>query len=269
MNTMQGFVLVAKPAGISSTQCVSRVKRLVGRTVKVGHAGTLDTFATGLMIIGISRSATRLMDTFLTLDKHYRATGKLGELTDTFDPTGVVLKLEPSLRLSGSSDSASYGGQATLITHEHIRNALASFGATYEQIPPIFSALKYQGERISTLARKGLSMEELAAVAVDKKRTVQLYNISLYTHNAPFFTIDAHVSHGTYIRSLVHDIGVRLGSCATTYVLERMQIGPFKLAHAVTLSDLIAGGSVLPHLISVAEMEELVRRYKSSLSTTC
>lgn len=242
MDTMQGFVLLAKPAGISSTVCVARVKRLVGRTIKVGHSGTLDTFATGLMIIGISRTATRLMDRFLTLDKKYRAVGKLGERTDTFDPTGTIIRVE----------------NPPLISQHQLNHALTSFGSCYEQIPPIFSALKYQGKRISTLARKGYTPEQLDSIAAEKKRLIHIHDLSLYAYNAPFFTIDAHVSHGTYIRSLVDDIGIRLGSCATTYALERTQIGPFKLEQAISLADLVASKNVQPHLIAVAEMEKRI-----------
>lgn len=238
MNSVQGFLLVAKPAGMSSTYCVGAIKRLVGCGIKVGHAGTLDTFASGLMIIAISRTATRLMSSLLTLDKKYRATGKLGELTDTGDPTGTIIA-----KLSAPS-----------ITHEEIDAVLASFARGYEQTPPIFSALKYEGKRISTLARKGCCPEQLQTIATSKKRFIKLYNLSLDAYNFPFFTIDAHVSHGTYIRSLVYDIGNRLGTCATTYGLERTQIGPFKLENAALLSDLVDSGNVQSYLISVEQM---------------
>lgn len=248
MNTIQGFVLVAKPAGINSTVCVSKVKRLVDCQIKVGHAGTLDSSATGLMIIAISRNATKLMDSFITLDKKYKATGKLGELTETFDTTGTLISSQ----------------EPPLITPAQISDALTSFGSSYEQIPPIFSALKHQGERISTLARHPeRSAQVLNAIVAYKKRTVNLYDLALESYEAPFFSIHAHVSHGTYIRSLINDIGNRLGSCATTYTLERTQIGPFSLDNAVGLLDLAEGGNVIPYLIPVAEMEDRMKNYKS------
>jgi tRNA pseudouridine55 synthase len=243
-----GFLLINKPVDMTSFSCIKHLKRVIREKVKIGHAGTLDPFATGLLIVALGREATRLISRIMVMEKTYIATGKCGELTDTLDYTGTVIETTENIP-----------------SEQEIRNAMASFGSSYEQIPPIYSALQYEGERLYSLARKNsMPVEELQKIAESKKRVVQLYDVQLLSYEPPYFTIQARVSHGTYIRTLVNDIAVRAcpssfdeltsfakgfgahgrmsggeqsraGSCATTYQLARMAIGPFNLDQATDL----------------------------------
>lgn len=221
-----GFLLINKPTGISSYGCIGHIKRILRQAshpkVKIGHAGTLDPFASGLLVVAIGREATRLVSSVMVMEKTYVATGKCGELTDTLDLTGTVVETS-----------------SVIPSEQEIRTALASFGSSYEQIPPLYSALKHQGDPLYALVRKGqMDVEDLQEIAKTKKRTVQFYQLSLDSYESPFFTIQTRVSHGTYIRTLINDIAVRAGSCATTYALARTAIGSFNLDQAATLNDL-------------------------------
>jgi tRNA pseudouridine55 synthase len=249
MNTMDttiktGFLLINKPAGISSYGCIGRIKYLLRQKAahsdsldlnggphakstrawgqKVGHAGTLDPFASGLLIVAIGRQATRLLSQCMVMDKVYKATGKCGELTDTLDCTGQIVATADKIP-----------------SEQELRNALDSLGSEYEQIPPLYSALKYQGKPMYLLARKKMMDEEqLQEIADTKKRIIKLYDKQFLSYQSPFFIIQVRVSHGTYIRTLINDIAVRAGSCATTYELTRIAIGTFNLDQAIDLSVL-------------------------------
>lgn len=237
-----GFLLISKPKDRTSFSVVKQIRRLVGKKVRVGHTGTLDPFATGLLIIAIDRTATKHCDAFLTLDKVYRATGKLGELTDTLDLTGDIIKTAPSD-----------------IPKNQLSKALEMLGSSYLQTAPIYAALKYKGVPLYTLARKKkLSPEELDAIVKTKQRMVSLYSLKLLDISPPFFTIEAHVSHGTYIRSLINDIAKKADTIATTYELERTHIGPFSLEQAHTLEELETKEAILDKLIPVHKMLEIV-----------
>ena len=217
-----GFLLINKPAGISSYGCIGYLKRILRQKIKIGHAGTLDPFATGLLVVALGREATRLISQIMVMEKTYVATGKCGELTDTLDYTGTVVTT-----------------CAHIPSEQEIRASLASFGSSYTQIPPLYSALKHQGERLYALARNNsMSEQELQEIAASKSRTVQLYDLQLVSYESPQFTIKARVSHGTYIRTLVNDIAVRAGSCATTYQLARTAIGSFDLSQATDLETI-------------------------------
>src|SRR5579872_1909126 len=136
ISVKSGFLLINKPCGISSYGCINHIKRIIKQKIKIGHAGTLDPFASGLLIVALGREATRQIDHFMTMEKTYVATGKCGELTDTLDLTGTVVSTT-----------------AVIPTEEEIKTALASFGSSYEQIPPLYSALKYQGNPLYALVR--------------------------------------------------------------------------------------------------------------------
>ena len=173
-----------------------------------------------MLVVALGREATRLISHIMVMEKTYVATGKCGELTDTLDLTGTVVATS-----------------AFIPSEEEIRTSLVSFGSSYEQIPPLYSALKHEGARLYSLARQNtMSAAQLQEIAESKRRTVQLYNIQLLSYEAPYFTIQARVSHGTYIRTLINDIAIRAGSCATTYTLSRTTIGPFDLAQATDLA---------------------------------
>jgi tRNA pseudouridine55 synthase len=259
-----GFLLIHKPAGISSFYCVKRIKKLLGdKKLKIGHGGTLDPFATGLLIVGVGRSATRHLDLLLKVDKKYKARAKLGELRDTLDLTGEIIAGVGGEREAGHEqeilpESVPALGQSQepvsrkLISQESLVHSYQALGAGYTQTPPIYSACKFSGVRLYALAREGRrSEQELAELADSKKRFITLHSVELLDFSYPYFTIQAHVSHGTYIRSLMDDIARGAGSCATTYELERTQVGPFKLADAVAFDLLDSPEAVLEHLMPV------------------
>jgi len=214
-----GFLLINKPTGITSFGCIGYLKRILKQKIKIGHAGTLDPFASGLLIVAIGREATRLIDTCMKMEKTYVATGKCGELTDTLDLTGTVIETTDSIP-----------------SQEALRHAVASFGDSYEQIPPLYSALQHQGQRLYLLARQKLmDVELLQEVAKTKSRRVHFYDFQLLSYESPFFTIQARVSPGTYIRTLVNDVALRAASYATTYTLARTAIGHYNLEQATDL----------------------------------
>ncbi len=234
-----GFILVNKPKDITSYGCVAYIKRVLDKRLKIGHAGTLDPYATGLLIIALNREATRHMNAFLTLDKRYRAEAKLGELTETYDCETVVMQTCP----------------VEHITEQVLRQTIASFGTQYEQTPPFYSALMHEGKRLYELAREGkIPQDALERIVEKKRKMVKLYEMNIVSIDLPFFTIDARVSHGTYIRSLMQDIAVCAGSCATTYALERTEVGPFTLEQAVPLDDIKTAEDVAKHTVSVDDM---------------
>ncbi len=226
---------------------VKHIRQLMGKRIRVGHTGTLDPFATGLLIIAIDRTATKHIKHLLSLDKTYRASGKLGELTDSFDTEGTVLSRQEIDHLS----------------HKDLQNAITSLGSSYNQKAPIYSALKYNGNRLCDLARsKQLTSEQLEAIAELKQREVILYNLELLELSLPFFTVKAHVSSGTYLRSLVNDIAKKAGTVATTYELERTAIGPFTLEHAYKLEQITSVDDIAQHCIPIIKVLEQLERYK-------
>jgi len=242
--TFNGFLLIDKPTGITSAYTLDKLKKVLGFKTKVGHAGTLDMFATGLLIVGIGRPATRLLSQAMQMDKTYVATAKLGQITNTLDIMGTVL---------AENDVSN-------ITQKDIEDAIASLGTEYEQIPPIYSALKVGGKNLSYHAqKKELSEEELASIAELKKRLVHIYSCKLITYKPPFFTIEAHVSHGTYIRSFMNDIAQKLnGVGATTHALRRTTIGPFSVEQALPLAEYSSFDVIRQKLISIAEFSNRV-----------
>jgi len=247
-NTLTGFLLINKPKGITSFACIARIKKIIGQKIKIGHAGTLDPMATGLLIVGIGREATRHLSQIMKLDKVYTATGKLGELTPTLDYESAVVQ---------TCD--------TCITKQELVHAINQLGSAYIQIPPVYSALKHEGQALHQLARHNLLPQEvLHTIAATKSRMVQLYAVELGDVHDNMFTIRAHVSHGTYIRSLVNDIAQRAGSYAATTTLERSVIGPFNIAGAVDIHTIATLDSIGEHLITV---EALVDTIKSYLNT--
>ena len=132
----EGFLFINKSKGISSFGCIKQIKKIIGKKIKIGHAGTLDPFATGLLIIGIGRGATKYLNFFTKSDKEYIATGKLGILTDT----RTIIQED----------------QVSTISEQDLLNAIKALGKEYQQTPPKFSALKYEGKPLYKLARKGI-----------------------------------------------------------------------------------------------------------------
>jgi tRNA pseudouridine55 synthase len=219
----EGFLLINKPAGITSHDVVDRVRRITGIR-KVGHAGTLDPFATGLLIIGIGRSATREMQTLQGLDKTYEAIFVLGAHSDTDDKEGVI-ENKPC-----SED----------ITDSLIEEKLESFLGQIEQIPPMYAAIKVKGKKLYELAREGKTIER-------KPRTITIHEIKrlgTVTQENGLFRVSVFIncSTGTYIRSIARDLGELLGGGGYVESLNRTTIGPFSLSNAHTLEEVAKKG---------------------------
>ena len=211
--SIDGILLVDKPEGISSARVVSIIKRRLN-VKKVGHTGTLDPFATGLLPIAVGK-ATRLSRFYLGGNKAYEATVKLGEKTDTYDKTGeVVATAEP-----GCVDS---------LTPELIRAAVAEFQGDQEQVAPAFSALKHNGVPLYKLARQG-------KIVTKPPRQIHISDICVTRVELPEVDISVSCSGGTYIRSLAYDLGENLSCGAHLSALRRTSSGIFDISRAVTL----------------------------------
>jgi len=211
-----GLLLADKPRGITSHDVVARARRLLGIR-KVGHAGTLDPMATGLLLLGVG-SATRLLSYLVGLDKEYTATITLGATTDTDDAEGETV---------ATSDASG-------VTDAEIADGIHALTGPIQQVPSSFSAIKVDGRRAYELARAGEAVE-LAA------RPVTIHAFELLGMRREGATVDLDVrvecSSGTYIRSLARDLGAALGVGGHLTVLRRTRVGPFAVADAVTLPD--------------------------------
>lgn len=216
-----GILVVNKPKDISSAGVVNRLKRLL-KVKKIGHTGTLDPFATGVLPIAVGQ-ATRISKYFLKGVKGYYAQVTLGIETDTRDCTGTV------------THTAAPGILATLDS-DQIKDVVIGFLGPQEQIPPAYSALKHKGQPLYKLARQGQMIEkpprpiEIMAIAME--------NYRMDTNGRPVFDMPVTCSGGTYIRSLAHDIGIMLGCGAHLSALLRTRAGQFKIEHAVDLDRL-------------------------------
>ena len=223
-------MLVNKPSGITSFASLGTIKRTVDP--KVGHAGTLDKFAQGLMIV-LTGSMTKLNVLFSTMDKRYRATICFGEETDTLDPEGDVIATGP------------------VPSFEVIIDAINKyFFGEIQQKPPQYSALHIHGKRASVLAREGRIIEM-------DSRPISVYSFEPITFDGKFLVADIHVSKGTYIRSLARDLALACNSRGYLVSLERTQIGPFLLEEASSAQD---QESVLA---SVVKTDALIKRVSS------
>lgn len=213
-----GILLIDKPAGMTSFGVVARVRRILseraGHKIKVGHTGTLDPFATGLMILTIG-SECRHAAEYSKKDKVYETTFELGSESSTGDPEGTITKLENDSRPRLSD----------------IRVVLARFTGEINQTPPVFSAVKIAGRRAYRLAREG-------QMPVMPSRRITIHNLDLVSYDYPFLQLKAHVSSGTYIRSLAVDIGRALATGAYCVKLRRTKIGEFSVEQAISLEDL-------------------------------
>lgn len=221
--SQSGFLLVNKPAGPTSFGTVATIKRLLPRGTKVGHTGTLDDFASGLLIICIGRQATRQSSSLMNAEKEYVVKAKLGELRDSLDWTGKITQTMPFEH----------------VTEKELIAAMRSLQPSYLQIPPVYSALKHNGSPLYKLARYNhMEFEALEKIVQDKGREVQIKEIELVEFKPPFFTIRAVVSKGTYVRSLANDIAQRVNCVATTYELERTRIHDFSLNKAIHQAEI-------------------------------
>lgn len=219
MLTPSGILLIDKPAGLSSFGVVARVRRILsqaaGKKIKVGHTGTLDPFATGLMIIVVGEYCKRAGE-FSKLDKRYEATLRLGAISSTGDPEGDI---------TPASDKQP--------TREEIIAALRPFRGTIQQTPPMYSAIKIGGQRAYRLAREGKTVEMPV-------RTVTVHELELVEYRYPEVRITCHVSSGTYVRTLAEDIGKALGTGAYATELRRTTVGLWDIAQAIAIDDVTA-----------------------------
>ena len=229
-----GIINVFKPPGMTSHDVVGRIRRIYG-TRKAGHSGTLDPDAAGVLPVFIG-NATRLLEYAVTDRKHYRAEGKLGIRTDTGDTSGNVLEQKPVPDISAEAFDA----------------CLSGFCGTIMQVPPMYSALKVKGKKLYEYARQGIEIERAA-------RPVDIFSLKLVSFDWPRFTLDVDCSKGTYIRTLLEDIGASLGTCACMEKLVRTRVGKFYAEDSHTLEE-IADNPVsvlLPLETAIAEMTKL------------
>ncbi|SFA89578.1 tRNA pseudouridine(55) synthase TruB [Clostridium frigidicarnis] len=231
---MNGIINVYKPEGITSFDVVRVIKK-VANTSKVGHTGTLDPLAKGVLPICIGKG-TKLVDYIMEGNKVYKAQLKLGEITDTYDREGKIL------------ESKSYSN----LTEKKIIEVMSSFKKQYDQIPPMYSALKVNGQRLYDLARKGIEVER-------KGRPVTIYEMEILNIDIPFVNFRVKCSKGTYIRSICYDIGEELGCGAYMTKLEREASGTFNIENSIKLENLTCD-NFSENLIS---MEDALKSYDS------
>ncbi len=227
---MDGILVVDKPSGISSFGVVRQVKRWL-KIKKVGHTGTLDPFASGVLPLAINEG-TKTVPFLMEEQKEYKAVLKLGVETDTYDRTG---------RVTATIDLDSFR-----LDEENIKRVMRGFIGRMEQIPPMFSAVKHRGRPLYKLARRGIVVKR-------KPRVVEITDIGLTRICLPLVTFTVACSRGTYIRTLAHDIGRELKCGAHLYELHRTRSGPFGLEDAIPFRDVkslaeggMIEGSILP-----------------------
>ncbi len=213
----EGILNLDKPQGQTSHDVVERVRALTGIR-RVGHAGTLDPLATGVLLLCVGRTATRIAEFLMAEPKTYRADARFGITTDTFDAEGEVVSESPVVTTLGHVD------------RDQIEKALGQFRGSIEQTPPMYSAVKHKGKPLYRLARRGVVVER-------DPRRVEMYSLDLVAWNPPTCTLQMTCSAGTYVRVLVHDLGQRLGCGAHVTGLTRLASGRFRLEHAVTLNE--------------------------------
>lgn len=209
---IHGVFLLDKPQGVSSNDIMQKVKRLF-QANKAGHTGALDPLATGMLPICLGE-ATKFSQFLLDADKRYRVTAKLGERTDTSDAEGQVIQTRP-----------------VNVETADILAALEAFRGDLLQVPTMFSALKHQGKPLYEYARAGITVEREA-------RPITIFELTFVDYQAPFLTLDVHCSKGTYIRTLVDDLGEALGCGANVTVLRRLAVADYPVEQMMSFDKL-------------------------------
>lgn len=229
---MNGFLNIDKPQGLTSRSVVDHVNRSLreqgitrGTLPKVGHAGTLDPLATGVLVVCVG-AATRLIELVQSRSKTYRGSFLLGKRSNTEDVSGQIV----------DGDVV----RASTITRAELDASLAEFRGRIKQVPPAFSAVKVAGRRAYELARRGTAVELEA-------KTIEIHRLDVVRFDPPELTLDFECGSGTYIRSLGRDLGERLGCGAVMSALVRTRVGPFELSQSVSVSHLTAE-SLVKHL---------------------
>ncbi len=230
---MTGFVFVKKPEGITSFVAVAKLRRIFGEK-KTGHTGTLDPMATGVLTAALG-GATKFIELLESHDKKYRASFVLGKTTDTLDITGSVT----------SENEVN-------VTETDVKNALELFKGKIKQLPPMYSAVKKDGVRLYDLARKGIEVER-------EEREVTVYSLDFVSFNKESgeYVIDVHCSSGTYIRSLISDLGEKLGCGAVMTALDRTSANAVELENCFSfeqLEEMKENGTLEKALVPVDKM---------------
>jgi tRNA pseudouridine55 synthase len=240
MKQPSGFLVLDKPSGPTSFGMVGKVRRALG-VKKVGHLGTLDPLATGVLVLAVGQG-TKLIEYFMKLDKVYEVELEFGKVSDTYDSEGEI-EVVPNAILPEQSD---------------VEAALTQFVGQIQQVPPAFSAIKVKGKRAYALARAGQAVEL-------KARPVVIHSIKWRGFSGSRLSLEVHCGSGTYIRSLVHDLGQVLGCGAIMTDLRRTRVGEFSLSQAVDLDSIESGMIALetvvadwPHyILSESELKRL------------
>ncbi len=219
---MKGIVIMDKPLSVTSFKALGIIKKAFG-TKRVGHTGTLDPDATGVLPILVG-NATRAAELIVSTDKEYVTKIKLGVKTDTLDLSGTILE-----------------EREVHVTEEDIKSTVASFVGDIEQIPPMYSAISVNGQRLHTLARQGIEVERAP-------RKITVHEIEILDISLPYITLRVSCSKGTYIRTLAEDIGNALGTLGAVATLRRTKTGVFSLSDAHTPEEITENpaGCILP-----------------------
>ncbi len=210
---MEGVIFIDKPKGMTSFDVVKKTRQRL-RIRKVGHCGTLDPLATGLLVVLLGKS-TKLFNAFSAFDKAYEATMELGVRTTTGDCQGDIIERR---KVEG-------------IRQEDVERVFEEFKGTTSQLPPMFSALKYKGRKLYEFARRGIEVPR-------KERLVTIEALSLTRFHLPYVDFYLRCSKGTYVRSLAQDVGERLGCGACIVEIRRVGIGPITISEAISLDQL-------------------------------
>lgn len=234
---IHGVFLLDKPQGVSSNDIMQKVKRLF-QANKAGHTGALDPLATGMLPICLGE-ATKFSQFLLDADKRYLVTAKLGERTDTSDAEGQVVQTRD-----------------VNVKTEDILTALSHFRGDLMQVPTMFSALKHNGKPLYEYARQGITVEREA-------RPIRIFELNFITYEAPFLTLEVHCSKGTYIRTLVDDLGEHLGCGAHVTMLRRTAVSDYPTAQMMSWENL----QQFAEKQDMAELERLLLPMDTAVST--
>ncbi len=207
-----GILVIDKPSGVTSHDIVDVIRKKL-KIKKVGHSGTLDPVATGVLVLLVGR-ATKLFSKFVHFDKEYEATLRLGVVTSTGDSQGTVVCEK----------------EISHIKEEDVRAAFSQFIGERQQVPPMVSAIKHQGKRLYELARRGIEVDR-------KARTIKIYDLKITAMNLPEVDFYVKCSKGTYIRRLGEEIGEELGVGGTISRIRRISLGPFHIGEAVKIEE--------------------------------
>ncbi|MDP2586333.1 MAG: tRNA pseudouridine(55) synthase TruB [Candidatus Komeilibacteria bacterium] len=244
-DSQAGFLLINKEGDWTSHDVVAKLRSIL-KIKQIGHTGTLDPFATGLLICAVG-NATKMVGLFDLLPKTYQATIKLGQTSDTFDRTGEISKFQNPI-------SPALPGQAKEISNSNLQEILSSFLGKQEQLPPMYSAKKINGKKLYDLARQGIEVAR-------KLCEIEIYSIKLLNFNSDLLKIEVQCSAGTYIRVLAHDFGQKLGTGALLQELKRTAIGGFNLSSAVSLNTLTSQNFSGQQIAPLPALELINRQY--------